>query len=125
MQQETLWPKQICLEGAGMPEVDGLYSRHTEDFCGVPQWKHVEKEMWIFWGGDFEGYWVNGHSRFSGNGYRYTHPPRYAGEQRSITIEKSPLPPASEKWFVYETGYWPGQGFVGGVAPAPKVMMMY
>jgi hypothetical protein len=126
MQQEISWAEQIRLDGAGMPEVDGLYSRQTEDFCGVPQWKHVEKEMWIFWGGDFEGYWVIGHSHYSGDGYRYTHPPRFTDQQESwTTVEKLPLPPTSENWGVYITGYNPGEGFLGGINPAPSVFMMY
>ena len=125
---QTCWPKEMILQGAGMPEVDGTYTRHQEDYCGVPQWKHVDREMWIFWGGDFEGYWVIGHSHFSGDGYRYTQAPSFADEvwdQPKNTSEKLPMPPNEEDWGVYITGYNVGEGFVGGVDPAPNVVMTY
>ena len=124
------WPKQILLEKAGMPEVNGLYERYSEDFCGAAQWKHVEREMWIFWGGDFEYMWVIGHSHFSGNGYRYTHGCDWLneaylkGKEAFEEAKKNPKPPTEDNWGTYYTGYDP-PGFVGGIEPAPRVTISY
>ena len=134
MTTEERWPQRILLEGAGMPEVDGMYERYEEDFCGVAQWKHVDRDMWIFYGGNFEYYWVIGHSHFSGDGYRYTHMCKAGvdrlneaflkGEKEYRVVAKNPLPPTEDDWGIYITGYDPPK-FVGGVEPAPKVTCFY
>jgi hypothetical protein len=118
------WPALITVNGAGMPEVDGLYEKCEVEYCGVPQWKHANREMWIFWGADFEGGWVIGHSYNSGNGYRYQQFPDYyvaaLNTRDSLAIEevlKNPEPPGSD-WQVYQTGYYPPK-FVGGTHPPP------
>ena len=118
------WPAEIMVSGAGMPEVDGLYEKCEVEYCGVPQWKHANQEMWIFWGSDFEGGWVIGHSHFSGDGYRYRQFPEdliAASQSRDESVVeeamKNPKPPASD-WAVYYTGYYPPP-FVGGIEPAP------
>ncbi len=115
------------VNGAGMPEVDGLYRKCDVAYCGVPQWKHVNQQMWIFWGGDFEGGWVIGHSHFSGDGYRYQQFPEYliaASNARDESVRenvmKNPKPPAPSDWAVYITGYYPPK-FVGGIHPAPTL----
>ena len=121
------WPSQIEVKGAGMPECNGIY-KICEPYCNTTQWKHVENEMWIFWGGDFEGGWINGHSHHSGNGYRYCfHSNSHISSefdrgsdeyyQQALTC---PGPPPSNGWGAYVTGYSP-PNFVGGVAPAPTL----
>jgi hypothetical protein len=121
------WPAKIMVSGAGMPEVDGLYEKCDVEYCGVTQWKHTNQEMWIFWGADFEGGWVIGHSHFSGNGYRYRHFLDYLvdASTKSDPLEreevmKNPEPPAQSDWAVYFTGYDPPK-FVGGIGPAPTL----
>ena len=44
----TFTTQEITVSGAGMADTNGLY-RRTEDFLGNPQWKHVARDMFLFW----------------------------------------------------------------------------
>jgi hypothetical protein len=127
--QSQAWPKEITLQGAGMSEMDGRFIK-CEDFCGVAQWKHTNRDFFIFWGGDFEGYWIIGHSHRSGDGYRYSQAPATwdnasaKGQGHFDKDSMQPGPPTADGWGVYITGYDPPK-FVGGVEPAPKVQLHY